>query len=609
MHLVTKTLRMCTPEKNLKNIKSVFAFEGIVIINALLLSKRLMLNSGLLSCKLLCTFGAQILIMKHLSNKTLAISGLALMLSLLACNRFDENEGTVFRYNEAAGITSLDPVYARSQSNIWVINQLYNGLLQLDTVLHLQPSLAHSFDVLEEGTLYRLFLRQDAFYHDADCFPGSKGRKVVAGDFVYSFNRLIDPSLNSPGLWVMNPVARRADGSLDMKAVNDSVLEIRLKEVFPPFAGLLCMQYCSVVPREAVEAYGRDFRMKPVGTGPFVFRYWKEGVKLVMLRNPAYFEFEHNERLPYLDAISVSFIVDKQTAFLEFIKGKLDFLSGIDASYKDDLLTKSGKLHPRYEGRIKKLSAPYLNTEYLGILYDRNNELMADNPLSQKLIRQAINYGFDRERMIRYLRNNIGIPAHGGMVPIGMPGFEENAGGYTYNPQKAKELLALAGFPNGEGLPIITLSTNAAYLDLCQFIQHELEKIGIRIKIDVMPPATLREFMAKAGVSFFRGSWIADYPDAENYLALFYAPNKAPSGPNYTHFQMPAYDRLFEQAGKEVNDSLRILMYKQLNEMIIEEAPVVVLFYDQVLRFTQNNIQGLGINPLNLLDLKRVKKQ
>jgi peptide/nickel transport system substrate-binding protein len=212
--------------------------------------------------------------------------------------------------------------------------------------------------------------------------------------------------------------------------------------------------------------------------------------------------------------------------------------------------------------------------------------------------------------MIRYLRNGIGTPGIHGMIPKGMPGYKENSTyGYAYNPEKARKLLAAAGFPAGRGLPPITLSTNASYLDLCQFIQSELVKIGVDLKIDVSPPATLRENIAQSRVPFFRGSWIADYPDAENYISLFYSANHTPAGPNYTRYSNPEFDRLFQSTIVNISDSARISTYTRLDSMVMADAPVIVLFYDQVLRFTRKNILGLGSNPMNLLVLKNVRKE
>ena len=280
----------------------------------------------------------------------------------------------------------------------------------------------------------------------------------------------------------------------------------------------------------------------------------------------------------------------------------------MDASYKDELLTRDGKLQSKYESKINLITQPYLNTEYLGFMVDAV-KIKSENPLRLQKIRQAINYGFDRVKMMRYLRNNIGTPGIFGMIPMGLPGFDSTKmKGYFYDIQKAQKLLAEAGFPNGKGLPEITLSTTSSYLDLCKYIQQQLIEIGIPIKVDVAPPGSLREMMAQCKIPFFRGSWIADYPDAENYLSLFYSKNHSPEGPNYTHFTSPEFDRLYEKSMTETVDSLRFKMYQQMDNLIMEQAPVVVLYYDQILRFTQKNIQGLGSNPMNLLVLKKVKK-
>ncbi|KAF0203542.1 MAG: dipeptide ABC transporter periplasmic [Bacteroidetes bacterium] len=534
----------------------------------------------------------------------------AIMLLFNSCRSgIKPEEGkTVFRYNESAGITSLDPVFSRNQANIWAVNQIFNGLVQLDSNMEVKPCIARSWEISGDGTIYTFALRSDVVFHDDSCFAGGIGRVVNAFDVEYSLKRLANPVLAAPGAWVLSYV-KTSDGIPEIQAINDSTLRIQLNRPFPPFLGMLGMQYCSVVPHEAIERYGNEFRNHPVGTGPFRFAMWKEGVKLVLLKNESYFEFEDGIRLPHLDAVSVSFIIDKQSAFLEFVKGNLDFMSGIDASYKDELLTPSGKLNPKYEASVNMTSQPYLNTEYLGFLSDTSSPLLKNNPLKDVRVRKALNMSFDRKKMIRYLRNGIGEPGIKGMIPKGMPGYNENTDyGYNYNPAMAAKLLSEAGFPLGKGLPPITLSTNASYLDLCQFIQSEVIKLGIEMKIDVSPPATLRENIAQARIPFFRGSWIADYPDAENYLSLFYSGNHTPAGPNYTRYTNSEFDRLFLETSILDSDSARYAAYTELDSIIMNDAPVIVMFYDQILRFSRANIRGLGSNPMNLLVLKNVKK-
>lgn len=533
---------------------------------------------------------------------------------LTACGGGDSEQAgkTVFRYNQAAGITSLDPAYCRNTENIWAVNQLFNGLVQMDKNLKVQPCIAKSWEIDSTGTTYTFHLRTDVYFHDSPVFPEGKGRKISAHDFAYSFKRITDPDIASPGAWIFNYVVKSEEEYyLGFNAVNDSTFQIFLREPFPPFLGILTMQYCSVVPEEASEEYGEDFRMNPVGTGPFMFKNWKEGAKLVLVKNPNYFEFDEDKRLPYLDAVSISFVKERQVAFLDFLQGKYDFVSSLEAmaSYKDEVLDPGGELQAKYKEQIVMEKQPYLKTDYLGILIDPDNDLVKKSPLKVKAIRQAINYGFDRGKMIRHLRNNIGVPATKGFVAMGLPYYDrQQIEGYNYNPERAKELLLLAGFPDGQGLPLIHLVSTSEYKDECEFIQHELGEIGIKVDLEVIDAAAYREMVALSKVNMFRKSWIADYPDAENFLSLFYSDNFSPQGPNYTHFNNPDFDKLYEEAVWETDEAERLELYKMMDQMVIEEAPVVPLYYAEIVRFVQKNIDGLETNPMNLLTLKRVKK-
>jgi len=283
--------------------------------------------------------------------------------------------------------------------------------------------------------------------------------------------------------------------------------------------------------------------------------------------------------------------------------------SGIDGSYRNDVLTKNGELQAKHHGKFTLQKAPYLNTEYLGILIDSNARIVKESPLKNKYLRKAINHAIDRKKMVKFLQNSIGIPGEQGFLPQGMPGFnKEKIQGYTYDPNLAKKYLAMAGYNQDHPVPEITLNTTSTYRDLIEFVQSELKEIGIPCKVEMHQGSSLRELISKQNVNFFRGSWIADYPDPENYFAVFYSKNFVPNGPNYTHFSSARFDQLFEQSLYENNDSLRFLLYQEMENIVLEESPMVILFYDQSVRLVQNQIIGLSTNPLNLLDLKRVRK-
>ena len=552
----------------------------------------------------------------------------ALLLLMAGCGqRQGEDDGlAIFKYNESAGILTLDPIYAKDLPHIWACNQVFNILVAFDDQMNLVPMVAKSWDISEDGLVYTFHLRNDVRFHEDTCFyqsalrqaqgpsrhdedkvvelvetPTTNGqsRIVTAQDFVYSFTRVVDKQLNSPGLWIFSSV-RHDDDHYAFTALDDTTFQIELSKPFPPLLGILSMTYASVVPHEAVEYYGNDFRSHPVGTGPFKFQYWKENVKLVFRKNPNYFECdEAGERLPYIDAVSISFLIDKQVGFLEFIKGKFDFMSGIDARYKDELLTYDGQLRKKYEDKIDLITEPYLNTEYFSFFIDPNDPLVPDRA---RALRQAVSLCIDREKMLRYLRNGIGEPGTGGMIPAGLPGHSSTIG-YGYDLKRAQRLVAdnqLEGY-------LLQLSTVADYADIGKFVQSQVEQIGLKCKMEVMPPATMRSMRANGSLPFFRSSWVADYPDAENYLSLFITSNFAPSGPNYTHYTNPAYDKLYDKALLCNDLQERARYYTEMDSLMMLDAPVVVLFYDEVLRFVNERVQGLGSNPTNLLDLRKIK--
>lgn len=517
---------------------------------------------------------------------------------LFSCgnNASSTQDHLVFRYNEHKNIGSLDPAFAKDNADIWAINQLFNGLVQMDEHLKVQPCIATDWTISEDALTYSFSLRNDVQFHKHELFGPDSTRVVTASDFEYSFNRLLDKNVASPGRWTLNKVR-------SFRAVNDTLFEITLKQPFPAFLGLLTMKYCSVVPKEIVKHYQSDFRSHPIGTGPFKFKRWEENLKLVFRKNALYFERDtEGNSLPYIEAVAITFLPDKQSEFLQFAQGNIDFVSGLDASYKDEILTATGNLRESYFNDVNMIRGPYLNTEYLAFFMDSDL-----TEIQSQTLRRAINYGFDKEKMMTYLRNGIGIPAHGGFIPKGLPGYDESVG-FKFQPEKAKELVNQFKEETGISNPEITITTTSNYLSFCEYIQRELQKIDILVNVDVIPAATLKDAKANGKLDMFRASWVADYPDAENYLSLYYSKNFAPNGPNYTHFKSEQFDTWYQQAFSITDLKQREILYTKMDSLIMSQAPIVPLFYDEVLRFSRKNVSGLGINPTNLLDLKRVKK-
>lgn len=512
-----------------------------------------------------------------------------------------------FYYNEDQNITTLDPAFVKSQSEIWAVSQLFEGLLEFDDSLHIKPCLADSWHISPDGRLYTFFLRRNVFFHPVGPFK-EKPRQMKASDVVYSFRRIANPVTASPGAWIFNDkLDLRCFSAPDsfkfpVVALDNYTVQITLMEPFSPFAGILAMPYCFVLPEEAV---GESFRNNPVGTGPFMFRQWEEDVNLLFARNPLYYRYAGGVQLPYLDGILIDNVKNKQTAFMKFIQGEYDFFNGIDASIKDELLSRSGELRDKYKGRFAIQKSPFLNTEYVGF---NIGDQFKGKPQASLNFRKALNFAIDRKKLIAFLRNGIGTPATNGFVPVGLPEYPYGQLLATaYHPDSAKHYLQMSGIQTVVMEPLV-INTTQDYLELMIFVQKEWSKLGIPVKIEVHPSSFLRQLRKDQKIGCWRGSWIADYPDPENFLVCFETRNFSPSGPNYFHFSNSKYDLLMQESMLKTNHQERMGMLAEAERIMQQEVPCVVLYYDQIVRLSQNHIKGLGCNPLNGLKLREIQK-
>ncbi|MBC7447892.1 MAG: ABC transporter substrate-binding protein [Hymenobacteraceae bacterium] len=537
---------------------------------------------------------------------------------LLACDSAAPTDPRrVFRYNQSeqsGALTSLDPAFARNQANIWAQTQLFNGLIELDSALRPAPALAHRWTVSADARTYTFRLRPGVRFHDDPCFPEGKGRVVRAADVVYAFRRLLDPATASTGGWIFRGKVLSDSAGVPrdsaFQAPNDSTIVVRLGQPFAAFLSLLSMPYAFVVAPEAVARYGRDFGQHPVGTGPFRFHVWNEGSALVLHRNPTYWRLDaRGRRLPYLDAVQISFIGDKKTEFLTFLQGKLDFLSGIRESSRDLILRPDGQVRPDFAGRFRVEKVPYLNTEYLGFQLDSATLREPTPAVRDRRVRQALSFAIDRRAYVRFLLSSVGQPGTSGMVPPALASFDEKAvPGYAYDPARARALLREAGYGPG-GRPLsLKLSTVAEKREQVEFLQQQWAAVGATVTLDINQGPAHQELVDNGKAAFWTKSWLGDYPDAENYLALFYSPNFSPAGPDKTHFRSAAYDQVYEQALREPDEARRLTLYQQLDRQMLAECPVIVLYYDEVIRLTQPTVRGLRADPMNQLRLERVRK-
>lgn len=520
---------------------------------------------------------------------------------LVSCDDSHQESKSVFYYNEVGSLSSLDPAFARNFENIWAVNQLYDGLLEFDDALGLKPCLADSFTVSEDAKTYTFYIKNNINFHpdtDGNIMP------VTAEDVAYSLQRLVSTSLASPGRWVMNDVERIEDSLNVSYNLQTSTVQIVLAEANASFLYKIAMPYCKIISKQAYTNDPAAFFEQPVGSGPFTFYVWENRVNLVLHKNENYHEVdESGTALPYLDAVSVSFLKDPNAVFLSALNGKFNLVSGLTGEFKDELMNRSGELKAQYADDFVLRKVPYLYTEYLGFYLDDEGAINPNLLLAN--VRKALSMAINRKKMVQQLRGGIGDYEIGGFVPNVLLNDRESKETYQYNTQKAKEILKaeLGEAPYG----MIEIYASTAQSDLCELIQNTWNQLGFDVQINIQPNSALGNNIATGKAQVFRKSWIADYPDSENFLSLFYSRNFSPNGPNYTHFLNGAIDSMYTMMCTEVSDSVRKELAYTMDSLVTETMPVIPLYYGEVTHLLTKNVENFNSNAMNILNLKKVK--
>ncbi len=476
---------------------------------------------------------------------------------------------------------------------MWVVDQLYDGLVELAADLTVAPCLATRWTFDAETLTYRFFLRDNATF--------TTGRPVLASDVVYSLERLRDPDVISSGGWILDAVAPGG-----IVAEDDRTVSIQLTRAYPPFLGLLTTAYGSVIDATEARRSSASLRDTPAGSGPFKLAWWMPDAGLVLHKNAAYWETdEKGVSLPYLDAVHIDVVQDMGAEFLGLSQGRYDFISGLHPAYMETLLDEEGRLRSAYEGTLNHVHVPFLKTDYLGVAL---HGASTPSALKDVRVRRAMSMALDREGLARHLRRNAVTPTDH-FVPPSMLGKEDVAP-VPQRLDEARQLLAEAGHPGGKGIGPIALSTTSDYVDMCAAFQHDWAKLGLDVQVDVVPASVHRERVAQGEVAMFYKSWLADHADAENFLGLFASANFAPGGPNYTHYERPEFEQGFKDALTLADRPAdRRNLHVALDSMVHADMPVIPLFHDQVTHMVSKNIEGWTIHPVNRLDLRRVVKR
>ncbi len=528
--------------------------------------------------------------------------------------------GGVFRNNENGELNSLDPVRINDATSSHIAEQIYDHLLSFDANLELKPDLAERFEISPDGLVYTYYLRQGVMFHDNACFPSGKGREMTAEDVKYSFTRVCDARTQTKGYSyfqgkvqgaieyfkateavIGKNTAPAVAGVQGFEVVDPYTFRIKLLHPFSPFQYYVTLSTCFVHPREAVEYYKEDFFKNPVGTGPFIFVSWTPDRELVTKRNMGYWgKDEQGNQLPFLDEVRFTFIKDDKTQLLELKQGNLEESYRVPNESFGDIV--DDKKQPKGEyAKFQLLHVPAMSSQFYGMLVQAK-------PFSDKRVRQAICYAIDRERIIRYvLKGQAAGPSVHGLVPPSMPGYPtDKIQGYSFDRDKGRALLAEAGFPDGKNFPPITLQFNPGggrNTQVAEAIQAMLkENLNITLNLQQMEWARHIDEIDAGHAPFYRLGWVADYPDPETFLNLLYGkivPASGISPTNSTRYQNAEFDRLFEEAMSTQDRARRMELYSQAEQIAMNDAPMMLIFYDEDYRFLQPYVMGYINNAMD----------
>lgn len=480
-----------------------------------------------------------------------------------------------FRSRLSADVTTLDPALVVDVAGGMLTAKIFNGLVKYGEGMKLIPDIANNWDISKDGKIYTFYLKEGVRF--------TNNREVEASDFKYSICRVLNPKTKSPRTWVFEKILGAKEYMQDKTedcqgvVVKDKyTLQIILEEPFAPFLEFLAMPAGYVVPKEDVERWGEDFSKHVVGTGPFKLGEWKHDEKIVLIANTGYFDSK-----PKVKKLEYRIIPEELTAVAEFEAGNLDAISIPPAEF--DRITND----PKWQNYI--VSQAGMNVYYLGLNCQKP-------PFDKVEVRQALNYAIDKEIILKTVLKNRGISSHG-PIPPGLQGYSDKLKPYEYNPEKAKELLIKAEFPAGFPMKIYQKSSREV-LEITEILQAQLKEVGIKVKIIQLEWSTLKEMINEGKTDAFYLAWIADYPDAENFLTPLFHSKNFGTGGNRAFYKNQEIDKLIEQAQQITNTEERIKLYQQIESKIHEDAPWVFLWHQKEFSIHQPWIKGYKPYPI-----------
>lgn len=517
----------------------------------------------------------------------------------------------------AAKIRGLDTGDIGDTMSSAVASQIFECLYQyhyLKRPYELVPQLADGMpSVSGDGLVYTIRIKKGVYFAKDDCFAGGRGRELKAGDFVFAWKRIADIKYLSRNWWIFDGKVAGLDefreytktckkaSDVDysktvegLQTPDDYTIVIRLKKPWPQIVYLLAHLPTAAVAKEAVDYYGRDIINHPVGTGPFRLTKWNKGSFIELVRNADFhgeaypsqgepadsangYLADAGRPLPIADRVVIMIVQEDPPRWFLFLQGKIG-VAGIPKDNFNEAIDQRGGLTAEMEKkgiRLKVFRDP--STYWLG--FNMEDKVIGTN----KPLRQAISCAVDREKYIELFMNGRGDIAYGFIPPL-MKDYNpkiKDISGNVYDPQRARELVKEAQKVYGGKLPRLKMSMGGADVVVRQegqFLKRCFTDAGLDIEIDYMDWPTFQQKVSTKSAQIFALGWVADYPDAENFLQLFYSRNASP-GPNNFNYSNAEFDRIFEQVSVMPDGPQRMELYRRAEQIVVEDCPAVFLLH------------------------------
>ncbi len=537
----------------------------------------------------------------------------ALWLGLAGCGKTPDEDpiGISTLRLTTSRIRGFDPAQAADEASLLATGRIYEGLLQYaywDRPYRVEPLLAAAMpEVSADGQIWRIRLRAGIHFSDDPCFAatGGKGRELVAQDFVYSILRIADVKVGSGGYWVFRGKiaglddfreASRSDTPTDygrevegLRALGPHELEIRLTGPYPQLPWVLAMPYAFAVPREAVEFYGGEFVNHPVGTGPYVLASARQNYRYEYRANPRWAgpgrvetmpanapTPDAGKPLPLTPRIVDSVVGDPSTTWLMFLSGKLD-LTNVSRDQWDSIITPGKELRPELAARGIVLSkSPQLQIAYTA--FNMDDPVVGTN----KKLRQALSCAFDFDAWLEFQNGRVVRP--NGPVPPGVAGTVETPPPYGFDLDRARRLLAEAGYPEGKDPATgrrlkLTLEIGSAdnpeARQSAELLASFMDRIGVVLEPSYNNWPAFLQKIERRQAQMFSVAWLGDYPDAQNFLQLFASENASP-GPNRANYHSEEFDRLYREMVALSGSPEREALCRAATDVVMEDCPWIL---------------------------------